>query len=149
MSEKFWFYLLSVWRIKEPKFGNFGHQTSIFSTKNEFYEKRLCLSPITSKIPSYAIYWTYVSKNRKLICKIPIFLEDEVTFAPTKLRLNGRLGVTKLLIEWNDYQNECFGQLIYQHKQKDSSSDEHANKEKLISSIWEAPLFFMKCSTSS
>ena len=27
--------------------------------------------------------------------------------------MNGRLGITKVVIEWKDYQSECFGQLVY------------------------------------
>ena len=27
-----------------------------------------------------------------------------------------RIGVTKVLVEWNDYQSECFGELIFTRK---------------------------------
>ena len=51
------------------------------------------------------------------------FQDNEVTFDTQFLGLNGRIGVTKLIIEWSDYQNECFGHLQYHYNAESKVED--------------------------
>ena len=34
-----------------------------------------------------------------------------------------RIGVTQVLIEWKDYQSECFGELIFTKKQDEGPTE--------------------------
>ena len=87
------------------------------------------ISRIIGLIPALKIDGSF--NERFELQPIVMFSEHEVNFAPTTIKFNGRIGVTKVLIEWNDYQSECFGQLIYQHtmKKDDGSIDEYRNKD--------------------
>lgn len=51
-----------------------------------------------------------LDKNTKILID---FQDDKVIFDSRTLRYNGRIGVTKLIIKWNDYQNECSGHIQY------------------------------------
>ena len=73
-------------------------------------------------IPQYTVYVNWK--------KYFEFSEHGVTFAPEKIVFNGRVGVTKILIEWNDYQSECFSKIIYSTvKKENAKNDEIDNKE--------------------